>query len=514
MSKGPGVGISIGSTTAVVAVCNESRADVVANAAGHRATPCVVSVLEEEVLVGVPAKHSIVRNHAASILRPTAFLGLSPEDELVASLRSMLKFAPLADTDNDSVAFQVGEQTMSCEEAISHVLLEAKTTAEMQTHDKVKDIVMTIPVDASEKWIAAMNKACEKAGLRVVRFITEPVAAMMAYDVDQGDEKTGSSLALVVDVGGTKTSAAVVQSNAGIYQVLGYQITQEVCGETYDKITTSILTTEFQRKAKVDVSESRRALLKLKLASETVKKTLSVTETAITSIESLYEGIDLNCTVPKARFEGMAGPVTRRISDLIDDTLKSCSLSTNDISVVLLHGGCSQMSVIKRAVEGKFGNERVRASIPGDEVAALGASKQAFVLNQSESQTDNQAKKETTSSHTASTAVQGLARSIALRLPNNQHQVLLNKATPIPIRATFPLNCSPGATSMSLVLTEVQGDGSLKDIAKLALKDIATTKTPQCKLVLTVGKEGCLTATMTDSGDKHNRSTVTINSKQ
>ena len=47
------------------------------------------------------------------------------------------------------------------------------------------------------------------------------------------------------------------------------------------------------------MSDEKRPMLKLKQAAETVKKTLAITETAVTSVESLFEGMDLNCSVQR-----------------------------------------------------------------------------------------------------------------------------------------------------------------------------------------------------------------------
>ena len=57
------------------------------------------------------------------------------------------------------------------------------------------------------------------------------------------------------------------------------------------------------RKYKVDPRETKRGKAKLFSHAETVKHILSRLDTASCYIESLYDGIDFNCTVTRARFE-------------------------------------------------------------------------------------------------------------------------------------------------------------------------------------------------------------------
>ena len=58
-----------------------------------------------------------------------------------------------------------------------------------------------------------------------------------------------------------------------------------------------------RRKYKADPRETKRGRQKLLASAETVKHVLSTLDTANCYIESLYEGIDFNANVTRARFE-------------------------------------------------------------------------------------------------------------------------------------------------------------------------------------------------------------------
>ena len=82
---------------------------------------------------------------------------------------------------------------------------------------------------------------------------------------------------------------------------------------------------EFKRKHKVDISENKRSLRRLKTACERAKRTLSGSATASIELESLYEGIDFFTSISKARFESLCmnlfqkciNPVTKVLSRML-----------------------------------------------------------------------------------------------------------------------------------------------------------------------------------------------------
>lgn len=72
--------------------------------------------------------------------------------------------------------------------------------------------------------------------------------------------------------------------------------------------TTSLaiyLLQEFKRKFRKDMSKNQRALRRLRTACERAKRTLSSSTQAHIEIDSLFEGIDFNSTITRARFEDM-----------------------------------------------------------------------------------------------------------------------------------------------------------------------------------------------------------------
>ena len=59
---------------------------------------------------------------------------------------------------------------------------------------------------------------------------------------------------------------------------------------------------EFKRKYKKDITGNKRALRRLRTASERAKRTLSASTHASIEIESLFEGIDFYTSISRARW--------------------------------------------------------------------------------------------------------------------------------------------------------------------------------------------------------------------
>jgi L1 cell adhesion molecule like protein len=60
---------------------------------------------------------------------------------------------------------------------------------------------------------------------------------------------------------------------------------------------------EFRRKYGKDVSKNPKALRRLRSSCERAKRTLSSSTTASIEIDSLFEGVDFNTQISRARFE-------------------------------------------------------------------------------------------------------------------------------------------------------------------------------------------------------------------
>ena len=74
-------------------------------------------------------------------------------------------------------------------------------------------------------------------------------------------------------------------------------------GEDFDQRLMAHFTKVFQRKSKLDISDDKRALQRLRRACEGLKRSLSTQTSATIELEALKDGVDLRETLSRARFE-------------------------------------------------------------------------------------------------------------------------------------------------------------------------------------------------------------------
>ena len=74
-------------------------------------------------------------------------------------------------------------------------------------------------------------------------------------------------------------------------------------GEDFDNRLVQHFADEFRRKHGKDISRHTKAVRRLRSACERAKRTLSSSTSASIEIDSLFEGIDFNTQISRARFE-------------------------------------------------------------------------------------------------------------------------------------------------------------------------------------------------------------------
>ncbi|PGH09883.1 hypothetical protein AJ79_05610 [Helicocarpus griseus UAMH5409] len=439
------IGISFGNSNSSISHTSpEGKAEVIANEEGDRHIPSVLSYVDAEEYHGTQAKAQLVRNASNTVGYFRDFLGkdfksIDPTP-CHASAHPQLHDSTVAFKIRDTASEELSTVTVS-EITTRHLRRLRKSASDFLGKD-VNAAVVTVPTNFTDAQRAALTEAAKAAGLDILQFIHEPVAAVLAYDA-RPESVVKDKLVVVADLGGTRSDVAVVASRGGMYTILATVHDYELGGAQLDQVLIDHFAKEFIKKHKTDPRENARSLAKLKLESELTKKALSLGSNATLSVESLANGVDFSSTVNRTRYELLSGKVFSSFTKLIEESVKKAELDILDIDEVILCGGTSHTPKIARLVQSLF-PETTKVLAPStspsainpSDLAARGAAIQASLIEEFEKDDIEQ------STHPMVTVTPHLQKAIGVQLisaTDEAHAVfkpLLNAETALPARRT------------------------------------------------------------------------------
>ena len=129
------------------------------------------------------------------------------------------------------------------------------------------------------------------------------------------------------------------------------------------------------------MKSNQRALRRLRTACERAKRTLSSSTQAHIEIDSLFEGIDFNSTITRARFEDMNQDYFQKCLTPVEKVVKDAKMSKGQIHEVVLVGGSTRIPKVQQMLSAFFNGKEPCKSINPDEAVAYGATVQAAILS-------------------------------------------------------------------------------------------------------------------------------------
>ena len=372
------LGIDLGTTNSCVAIMEAGNPVVIANNEGKRTTPSIVAFLKDgDRKIGDPAKRQAVTNPEKTIYSIKRFMGISYEDGLKETSRVPYK---VVKGGNNTPRVQIDDKQFSPQEISAAILQKMKQTAEDYVGTEIKDAVITVPAYFNDSQRQATIEAGEIAGLNVLRIISEPTAAALAYGLGKTEK---SQTVVVFDCGGGTHDVSVLELGDGVFEVLSTDGDTHLGGDDFDQAIIDHLVTTFKTENGIDLTKDPMALQRLKESAEKAKIELSSSPQTeinlpyITAIDGVPKHLVL--TLTRSKFEQLTSSLVERTINPCKSALQSAKKKVTDIDEIILVGGSTRIPAIQEAVKNFFGKEPSKGVNP-DEVVALGAAIQGGII--------------------------------------------------------------------------------------------------------------------------------------
>ncbi|TIA86977.1 hypothetical protein E3P99_03463 [Wallemia hederae] len=429
-------------------------ADCIANEDGQRQIASALAYNGEEEYVGNQAKPQLVRNYKNTLTGFRNLLGESFSD----SIQQPLLSAPVINNNgvpSYKVAINGKDEILSVKDVTVKVLQSLAKSAVEYIGKDIDGAVMSVPHHWSQSKRSVLVDAAKEAKIPVVDLIDDWAAGMSAYNDVLGDSDAN---VLVVDMGEYSTSVTTVAARQGLFTPLSHLSDDKVGGQQLDHALVAHFAKEFTKQTKInvptqfskDLDESdRRALVKLTLACEQTKRSLTASNSAGIAIESLKDGADLSSQVNRLRFGILASKTFNAVGALAEKAVAEAKLEVENIDKIVLIGGSSSLPSLTNVLSGIFYKSEILSSIDPDQAIAKGAAIQAKLLSARDVPD--------LPSATTELSVNVTAQPIVLAGKDDENAVIVAKDTPLPARRIVSI-AAPSSSSAILDLYEAKHD--------------------------------------------------------
>ena len=358
------VGIDLGTTHSLVAAVRSGVAECLPDEQGRVILPSAVRYLGDGGRqIGFAALAEAAIDPHNTIVSVKRFMGRGLED--IAG-RDKLPY-DFVDAPG-MLQLHTADGVKSPVEVSAEILATLRQRAEDTFDDDLFGAVITVPAYFDEAQRQATKDAAQLAGLNVLRLISEPTAAAIAYGLEHGSE----GLYAVYDLGGGTFDISLLRLTQGVFEVVATGGDSALGGDDFDAALAQGALAEAGLEA--TTAQDKRAVL---VAARAAKEKLSAADHATLACP-LAAG-ELSVRVGREQFVTLTQALVARTIAGVRKVLRDAKIDKTQVNGVVMVGGSTRMPMVQAAV-GEFFGQTPLTNLNPDEVVALGAAIQANAL--------------------------------------------------------------------------------------------------------------------------------------
>lgn len=462
------IGIDLGTTNSLVAIAINQKPEVLLDEKGDFMQPSIASFVDGEFLIGKAAQNfSGEKIYSIKRLMGKGFDEIDADNNLLFNTKK----------NGDQLQVAMANQHFSPVEISAQILKHLKKIAENNLQKTISKAVITVPAYFDEAARNATKQAANLAGLEVLRLISEPTAAAVAYGLDKKIE----GVYLVFDLGGGTFDVSILQLSSGVFKVIGVGGDAALGGDDFDNLIGQKIIQENNLK-----NPSIATLQNIKLIGKEIKEKLTHTDFAEINFD--LENQKLNFKLSKKEFENLSQNLLEKTIKITKNLLTELDLENDQITAVILVGGSTRMNIVQEKLSDLFGQTKILSDIDPDKIVALGAAIQAEAL---------------TSRNSDNLLLDVIPLSLGIEMMGGLVEKIIERNSTIPASAAKEFTTYiDGQNAMKLHI--VQGERELaKDCRSLAhfeIKNIPNLKAgvARVRVVFKIDADGLLTVSATE----------------
>jgi len=386
-------GIDLGTTHSLCALCLEldpsKQPPFRVEFSTHqdrRITPSVVSRDKKsgELLVGFDAVENQLQNPEETVFSVKRMMGKRFDDVNVQQLLKRVNYRVVRN-EGGMAAIQLGGEPYTPTELSAEILKRLKADAENHFGKKITHAVITVPAYFDDIQRQQTKEAGQKAGFRVKRVVSEPVASTYAFGYGLSDEKSGKIL--VFDMGGGTFDITIVRMKQPVNVVLAHRGDMWLGGDDVDGKLVDIKRKEIEDNYELEPMSDVRFMVELRQKVRRAKEMLCAPGGTLQEVPLRFdrplprqkddgtpESVDIEeLNLTRKEVKTAAAPLVDKAINLVKQALKEANLQRSDIDCVIRVGGSSYLPGIQEELEALFPPKVIAPMVDPTTAVVVGA---------------------------------------------------------------------------------------------------------------------------------------------